>query len=60
MKFVNDGSWFYMGNRNNESVYVKYHECLYVDKSGQIVASPEEREMLQRAQGNLKRLTGKG
>lgn len=60
MKFQNDGSWYCMGNRNGDIVYVKFHECLYVDKSGQIVASPEEKETLKKAQENIKRIKENG
>jgi hypothetical protein len=56
-KFKNDGTWYYMGNRDGLSVYVKMNGCIYVDKDGNITDSPEEIKMFKIADERMKKFT---
>jgi regulator of RNase E activity RraA len=56
-KFKNDGTWYYIGNRDGLMVYVKKNDCIYVDKDGNVASSPEELEILKLANERMKKFT---
>jgi hypothetical protein len=58
MKFVNDGTWAYIGSIKNEKVFVKRNSCIYVDTNGEIIPSPEDRKDKLIADERLRHLKG--